>query len=44
VRVTARVRDSGETVAFHLAEYYITAKDGLFFVRIGHGTDVAPVA
>jgi hypothetical protein len=43
-RVTATPRAGGPTVAFHTAEYYITAKDGLFFVRIGHGTDLAPVS
>jgi hypothetical protein len=42
VRVTARLRDSRKPVAFHLAEYYVTAKDGLFFVRVGHGTDALP--
>jgi hypothetical protein len=43
-RVTARPRAGGDDVAFHLAEFYVTAKDGLFFVRIGHGTDIAPAA
>lgn len=41
VRVTARVREDGLCVSFHLAEFNVTAKDGLFFVRIGHGTDIA---
>lgn len=43
VRVTAQVRSDGQTVSFHLAEYNVVANDGLFFVRIGHGTDIAPV-
>ncbi len=41
VRVTALVRSTGQTVSFHLAEYNVIANDGLFFVRIGHGTDLA---
>jgi hypothetical protein len=42
VRVTARPRSGGPAVAFHWAEYDVLAKDGLFMVRIGHGTDIAP--
>ena len=44
MRVTARPRSGGPAVAFHIAEYDVVAKDGLLFVRIGHGTDPAPVA
>ena len=42
VRITARPRSGGPAVAFHWAEYDVLAKDGLFMVRIGHGTDIAP--
>jgi hypothetical protein len=44
LRVTAVPRAGGAPVAFHVAEYYVTANDGKFFVRIGHGTDIAEVA
>lgn len=40
-RLSARVGHEGPTVSFHLAEYNVVANDGLFFVRIGHGTDIA---
>jgi hypothetical protein len=43
-RVTAKPRSGGADVAFHLAEFFVTGKDGRFFVRIGHGTDIATVA
>lgn len=44
VRVTASPRGGGPEMAFHVAEYYVTAKDGRFFIRVGHGTDLATVA
>jgi hypothetical protein len=42
----ARVTVTGKVgmLAFHTAEYFITGHDGRFLVRIGHGTDPAPVA
>lgn len=43
VRMTVRPRDGGPNLAFHTAEFYVTANDGRFFVRIGHGTDPATV-
>ena len=43
MRVTARPRQGGPDVAYHIAEYYVISKDGLFFVRVGHGTDLAPL-
>jgi hypothetical protein len=43
-RVTARPRCGGSDVAFHIAEFYVISQDGLFFVRVGHGTDIAPLA
>jgi hypothetical protein len=33
----------GAPVAFHTAEFSVLAKDGLFMVRVGHGTDLAPL-
>lgn len=42
-RLTLRRRDSGKTVAFHTAEFFVPAKDGLFIAQIGHGTDEAQV-
>jgi hypothetical protein len=42
LRVTASARGSGDAVAFHVAEYYVPAKDGRFIARIGHGTEPAP--
>jgi hypothetical protein len=45
VRVTVQPRRAnGARLAFHLAEFYVTAKDGRFFVRIGHGTDPVSVS
>jgi SnoaL-like domain len=41
LRLTLRRRDSGKTVAFHTAEIFVPAKDGLFITQIGHGTDEA---
>ena len=43
-RVTARPRAGGPNVAFHTAEFSVPGKDGLFMVRVGHGTDLAPIA
>lgn len=42
-RVTVQPRQGGPREAFHIAEYYVIAKDGRFFVRIGHGTDPAVI-
>jgi hypothetical protein len=39
LRITATPKDGGPTVAFQTAQFDVLAKDGLFFVRIGHGTD-----
>jgi hypothetical protein len=45
VRVTVTPRQSPQDrIAFHLAEYFVTSRDGRFIVRIGHGTDPATVA
>jgi hypothetical protein len=41
-RVTARPRSGGPELAYHTAEFSVPAKDGLFMVRVGHGTDLAP--
>ncbi len=41
VRMTVRPRGGGPILAFHIAEFYVAANDGRFFVRIGHGTDPA---
>ena len=30
------------TVAFHVAEFHVPAKDGRFIARIGHGTEPVP--
>jgi hypothetical protein len=44
LRFTMRRRDgSGETVGFHTAEFFVPGRDARFMVRIGHGTDPAPV-
>ena len=43
LRLTLRIRDSGETVAFNTAEFQVPAKDGLFIAHIGHGTDIVAV-
>jgi hypothetical protein len=40
LRFTMRRRKSGETVAFHTAEFFVPGRDARFTVRIGHGTDV----
>ena len=39
-RATARPRSGGADVAFHTVEFSVPAKDGLFMVRVGHGTDL----
>lgn len=40
LRITAALRGgTGETVAFHVAEFHVPAKDGRFIARIGHGTE-----
>ncbi len=39
LRLTVRRKADGKTVAFHTAEFFIPAKDGLFIAQIGHGTD-----
>jgi hypothetical protein len=44
LRVTVQPREGGTPLAFNLAEFYVTGKDSRFFVRIGHGTDPAPVS
>jgi hypothetical protein len=41
LRLTLRRRESGALVAFHTAEFFVPAKDGLFIAQIGHGTDEA---
>jgi hypothetical protein len=43
LRLTVRNRASDETVAFHTAEFFVPGRDARFTVRIGHGTDPAPV-
>jgi hypothetical protein len=40
-RVTASPHGADAPIAFHIAEYAVTAKDGRFMVHIGHGTDPA---
>lgn len=42
VRFTAKLRATGENVAWHTAEFHVPGKDGLFIAWIGHGTDIAP--
>jgi hypothetical protein len=44
VRMTVQPRAGGSRLAFHVGEFYVTANDERFFVRIGHGTDPALVA
>jgi hypothetical protein len=39
LRLTVRRRDNGKAIAFHTAEFFVPAKDGLFIAQIGHGTD-----
>lgn len=41
LRITVAPRDGGGPLAFHVAEYYVPAKDGRFIARIGHGTEPA---
>jgi hypothetical protein len=41
LRILAERRDSGAAVAFNTAEFHVTAKDGRFITRIGHGTEPA---
>jgi hypothetical protein len=43
LRFTVRSRASGETLAFHTAEFFVPGRDARFTVRVGHGTDPAPV-
>jgi hypothetical protein len=43
LRFTLHRRDIGKVVAFHTAELFVPAKDGLFITQIGHGTDEAVV-
>jgi len=43
LRITATPKAGGDQVAFHTAQFDVLAKDGLSFVRIGHGTDVSTV-
>ena len=43
VRLTVQPRAGGPRLAFHIAEFYVTANDGRFFVRVGHGTDPSEV-
>jgi hypothetical protein len=43
LRFTVRSRASGETLAFHMAEFFVPGRDARFTVRVGHGTDPAPV-
>ena len=43
-RVTARPRSGGADVAFNTAEFSVPAKDGLFMVRVGHGTDLVEIS
>jgi hypothetical protein len=42
LRFTARIKRGGEKVAFNIAEFLVTARDGRFVAHIGHGTDIAP--
>jgi hypothetical protein len=44
LRLTVRIKETGETVAFNTAEFLVPAKDGLFIAHIGHGTDIAVVS
>ncbi len=41
LRILAERRDSGAAFAFNTAEFHVTAKDGRFIARIGHGTEPA---
>lgn len=44
LRLTLRRRKDDVRVAFHTAEFFIPAKDGLFIAQIGHGSDEAAMA
>lgn len=39
LRITVAPAGGGAPVTFHTAEFHVTAKDGRFIARIGHGTD-----
>ena len=39
LRISVAPRRGGDPVTFHVAEYYVPAKDGRFIARIGHGTE-----
>lgn len=39
MRITATPSDGARPLAFHVAEYYVPARDGRFIARIGHGTE-----
>lgn len=39
LRISVAPRAGGGSVTFHVAEYYVPAKDGRFIARIGHGTE-----
>ena len=39
LRISVAPRDANGTLAFHVAEYYVPARDGRFIARIGHGTE-----
>lgn len=41
MRVQVQDRADDVPLVFHTAEFYVTAKDGRFIARIGHGTDPA---
>jgi hypothetical protein len=44
LRLTLRIKETGEAVAFNTAEFLVPAKDGMFIAHIGHGTDIAAVS
>ena len=41
LRIQVEQRDNGARLAFNTAEFHVTAKDGRFIARIGHGTEPA---
>jgi hypothetical protein len=43
LRFVARDRAQDVTRTFHTAEFFVPGRDGRFAVRIGHGTDAAPI-
>jgi hypothetical protein len=43
LRLTLRIKETGEMVAFNTAEFQVPAKDGLLIAHIGHGTDIVAV-